>query len=214
MPVGSQLTFDLNLADPLIYGYVQQGLNDGNLSFVVASLVDASFSGPPTYPNFYTIFSAIASSNQFPLLDLEGAIVRTNLDSDADGLPDDWENFSLGSLINNATNDVDGDGFNNLAEYQAGTIPTSITDALRLLSIERSANVAELHFTHAPGRQYSVRWSGDLQTWQTFTNTALFYSSAWLAKTGTNLVYPSPVYAGWRDTNSPSQQRFYRIEVR
>lgn len=211
MPVGSRLTFDLNLDDPLIYGYVQQGLHDGNLSFVVTSLVRASLGGPPTYPNFYTIFSPIASTNQFPVLDLEGAIVRTNVDSDADGLPDDWENFYFGSLLTGATNDVDADGVNNVAEYRAGTNPTAGTDALRLLSIRRETNAAELHFTHAPGRQYSVQWSDDLQNWQSVTNPALFYSSAWLAKTGTNLMYPSPVFAGWRDTNAAGSQRFYRI---
>lgn len=213
MPVGSQLTFDLNLDDPLIYGYVQQGLNDGKLMFTAGSLVEASFGGPPTYPNFYTIFSSIATANEYPLLDIEGEIVRTNLDSDGDGLPDDWENFYFGSLIKGATNDFDGDGASNLAEYQAGTIPTAATNAFRLLSLQCEANTAELHFVHVPGRQYSVLWSSDLQNWQTVTNPALGYSSAWLAKTGTNLAYPAPVFAVWRDTNATSQRRFYRVEA-
>jgi len=214
MPVGSQLTFDLNLDDPLIYGYVQRGLNEGNLSFIAASLVSASFSGPPTYPNFYTLFSIIADPSQYPLLDLEGEILRSGLDSDADGLPDDWENFYFGSLINGATNDVDGDGLKNLAEYQAGTIPTAATNFLTVLSIQRASNTTELHFPFAPGRAYSVRWTEDLQNWQTVTNPALTYSSAWLAKSGTNLAYPSPVYSAWRDTNAAGSKRFYRIGVK
>ncbi len=211
MPVGSQLTFDLNLDDPLIYGYLQNGLNDGNLSFVASALVNASFGGPPNYPNFYTIFSSIASSNEYPLLDIEGEIVRTNLDSDGDGLPDDWENFYFGSLINGTTNDVDADGVNNLAEYQAGTIPTAATNTFRLLSIQHQSTTAELRFTFAPRRQYSVQWSDDLQNWQTVTNPSLSHSSAWLTKTGTNLVYPSPVYSVWHDTSATNQQRFYRV---
>ncbi len=212
MPVGSQLTFDLNLDDPLIYGYVQSGLNDGNLSFIASSLLSASFSGPPNYPNFYTIFSPIASSNQYPLLDIEGEIVRTNVDGDGDGdgLSDDWENFYFGSLINGATNDVDGDGVSNLTEYQAGTLPASAANVFQLLSIRHQSNAAELHFTFAPGRQYSVQWSDDLQNWQTVTNPPLTYSSAWLSKTETSPVYPSPVFAVWRDTNAASQVRFYR----
>ena len=213
MPVGSQLTFDLNLDDPLIYGYVQNGLSDGNLSFVVGSLAGASFSGPPTYPNFYTTFSPIASANQFPLLDIEGEIVRAEVDGDGDGLPDDWENFYFGSLINGATNDADGDGISNLAEYQAGTIPTAATNAFRLLPTQWQGNVADVYFAFASGRQYSVQWSDDLRHWQTVTNPLLAYSSAWLAKTGTNLVYPSPVFAGWRDPNATNRQRFYRVEA-
>ncbi|HVY69229.1 MAG TPA: hypothetical protein VHH73_04840, partial [Verrucomicrobiae bacterium] len=57
MPAGSKLTFDLNLNDPLIYSYVQQGLDQGNLNFVASTLLGGSFSGAPNYPNFYTIFS-------------------------------------------------------------------------------------------------------------------------------------------------------------
>ena len=211
MPVGSQLTFDLNLDDPLIYGYVQAGLNGGNLSFMAASLVAASFSGPPTYPNFYTVFSPIATPGQYPLLDIEGEIVRANSDGDGDGLPDDWENFYFGSLIYGATNDADGDGLNNLAEQQTGTIPTASTNLFKALSIQHEPNAAELHFTFAPGRQYAIRWSDDLQNWQTTTNPSLTYSSAWLAKSGTNLVYPSPVFGVWHDTNAASPQRFYRV---
>jgi len=210
---GTTVTFDLNLADPLIYDYVQDGLNIGNLSFMVASLVPASRGGVITYPNFYTIFSGIADSNQFPLLDIEGEIVRPNLDGDADGLSDDWENFYFGSLANAGTNDFDADGLNNLNEYRAGTTPTVSSNALRLISIQHRSTTNELHFAHAPGRQYSVSWSDNLPTWQTATNPPLIYSSAWLAKTGTNVVYPSPVYAAWRDTNATSQQRFYRIET-
>ena len=63
MPVGSQLTFDLNLNDPQIYRYVQIGLNDGNLSFVLCSLVNASLTGPASYPIFYSPFSSIAECN-------------------------------------------------------------------------------------------------------------------------------------------------------
>ncbi len=213
MPLNSQLTFDLNLNDPLIYRYVQQGLNDGNLSFILSSLLNASMSGPPNYPNFYTIFSSVAAANQFPLLDIDGEIIRPNVDNDGDGLPDDWENFYFGSLANNATNSLTGDGINNLAKYIAGINPTNAGGEFRLLSLQNQAGIAELHFTTAPSRQYNVQWSADLKNWQTVTNPPLNYSSAWLAKTGTNVAYPALVYSVWRDTNAASQQRFYRVNV-
>lgn len=214
MPVGSKLTFDLNLGDPLIYGYVQQALNDGGVRFVAASLLAANFfSGSPNYPDFYTPFSAIADPSEYPLLDLEGAVVRTNLDNDGDGLPDDWEQFHFGSLTNNATTDADGDGLSNAAEYEAGTNPADASSVFRLLSLQREAGAARIQFTFAPNRQYVVQWSDNLVNWQAITNPALTILSAWLTKTQTNAVYPSPVFAEWRDTNAFSQQRFYRIKV-
>jgi hypothetical protein len=146
MPLGSQLTFDLNLDDPLIYSYVQSGLNEGSLTFVASSLLSASFSGPPNYPNFYTSFSPIASADQYPLLDIEGEIVRANVDSDSDGLPDDWENFYFGSLASGATNDVDGDGVSNLSEHQAGTMPNAALSRFKVLKLQHEAEATELHF--------------------------------------------------------------------
>ena len=211
MPLGSQLTFDLNLDDPLIYGYVQRALNEGSLNLMACSLLGASFTGPPNYPNFYTSFSPLAIPEQFPLLDIDGEVVRTNMDSDADGLPDDWENFYFASLASGATNDVDGDGINNLAEYQAGTIPIAGASQFKVLLLQHQANAVELHFSLASSRHYSIGWSDDLQTWQTITNPPLTFSSAWLAKTTPNVTYPAPVYGIWRDSNATNAQRFYRV---
>lgn len=44
-------------------------------------------------------------------------------DDDADGLPDAWELEMFGDLSQDGDDDFDGDGFDNLAEYQAGTDP-------------------------------------------------------------------------------------------
>ncbi len=44
-------------------------------------------------------------------------------DTDADGLPDAWEQYYYGTLANDETSDSDGDGRNLLAEYQGGTSP-------------------------------------------------------------------------------------------
>jgi hypothetical protein len=214
MPAGSQLTFDLNLDDPLIYGYLQRGLNDGNLSFVATCFVMASQApAPPTYPTFYTIFSQIASPDQFPLLEIEGAVVRDQVDSDTNGLADDWENFHFGSLLNSATGDADGDGHNNLAEFNAGTVPTSATNSLRILTLDRKPDASELHFTFAPSRNYTVLWSTNLLTWEVIANTSLHYSSAWLSKSVSNPTYPSPVFAVWKDMDATNGARFYRVSA-
>jgi len=181
---------------------------------MVSSLVNAGYlTGDANWPDFYTIFDEFISSNQFPLLDIEGTVVRTNLDSDNDGLPDDWEQFYFGRLGIGATNSFAGDGVSNFSKYLAGTNPTNSANNFRLLSIGQTAGATRLRFTFAPSRQYSIQWSDDLQHWQTITNPALLYLSDWLTKTGTNMVYPSPVYASWSDTNAPGRQRFYRIST-
>lgn len=47
-------------------------------------------------------------------------------DTDGDGLSDDWELGHFPDLSQNATGDPDGDGFNNLAEFTAGSDPNNI----------------------------------------------------------------------------------------
>jgi hypothetical protein len=49
----------------------------------------------------------------------------TPLDTDADGLPNAWEQLYFGSLAQTAAADPDGDGYSNLAEFQAGTSPVN-----------------------------------------------------------------------------------------
>jgi hypothetical protein len=47
------------------------------------------------------------------------------LDSDGDGMPDDWESqYGLDPFVKDAGEDPDGDGVTNLQEYHAGTEPT------------------------------------------------------------------------------------------
>jgi FG-GAP-like repeat len=44
-------------------------------------------------------------------------------DTDADGVPDSYEQFYYGTLTNNATSDTDGDGKTLLIEYTNGSLP-------------------------------------------------------------------------------------------
>ena len=55
-------------------------------------------------------------------------------DTDADGLPDDWETQYFGSLSQGDRGDPDGDGYSNLAEYRNGTNPAVAETAPPYLS--------------------------------------------------------------------------------
>ena len=46
-------------------------------------------------------------------------------DSEGDGMADCWEeDFGLNPLVDDANDDLDGDGWSNLKEYERGTDPT------------------------------------------------------------------------------------------
>lgn len=69
------------------------------------------------------------------------------VDSDGDGLPDEWEKlYGLDSTRRNANEDADGDGWTNIAEYNAGTNPT-VADNLVAMSL-----VSLVHTVDTGGR--------------------------------------------------------------
>ena len=49
-------------------------------------------------------------------------------DTDSDNLPDAWEIDNFGDLMQGPSNDPDGDGYSNLAEYNENTAPMDATD--------------------------------------------------------------------------------------
>jgi hypothetical protein len=60
--------------------------------------------------------------------DKDGQGNACDTDDDGDGMPDTWENlYGLKSLVNDANDDKDGDGWTNIQEYNKGTIPNDPT---------------------------------------------------------------------------------------
>jgi hypothetical protein len=202
VPINSKFTFDLNLDDPLVRHYVQEALNQGRLRLMVSGLHGSGGQQSTVgFPGFFTHFSAVGDG---PVLELEGAVVRPE-DSDGDGLPDDWEQFYFNSLSQNGTNDTDGDGRDNLAEFLAGTNPNDAAQKLIIASSSHEISGAFiLQFPFAASRHYVVEYSGNLQNWLSLTNPSLTY-------------YSAPGVAQWRDDGSQtgglSSNRFYRIRT-
>ena len=90
VPSGTTIRFELNLADPFVRQYLQDGCNSGRLRFTITGLHTSEFGGTPAWPEFYTRDSILGTP---PTLEIEGVAIRAN-DSDADGLPDDWEDVT------------------------------------------------------------------------------------------------------------------------
>lgn len=109
------------------------------------------------------------------------------VDSDGDGLPDQWEDDlingdttgRLHSLADvNPNDDLDGDGQTNLQEYLAGTYALDQSDGLRLQLVGLKDGVAHLRFLAIPSRSYSISSSSNM-------NESIPQSFS-LAATGTN----------------------------
>lgn len=197
VPAGAKITFDLNVADPLVVAYLQAALDAGRLRLLLSSLHGTSGQfGSPQYPDFATRFN---DAVVYPTgLEINGVAVRP-LDSDGDGLPDDWENFYFGNLASTAVGDPDGDGAKTLDEFRAATDPTRADSVLRLLAPVRGAGLTTLRFPHAAGRSHAVLFTEDFGSWLPLTNAPLF-------RIGTPLMELTDDAAG-------AAKRFYRVRA-
>ena len=126
-------------------------------------------------------------------------------DSDQDGLPDEWEiAFGLNHLLDDAKNDLDGDGANNSHEYLAGTIPNNPESYLQLRLELGHTKKNEIVFTMQNGRSYMVELADSLKgPW-----TAISTNSFLLATEDNEEIKRIPINA-----NSNKNRRFYRLKV-
>ena len=206
VPVGSVFTFDLDVSDPLIAGHLARSLASGRLSLMVSSLSPAKqvtpggtgLGGSGAYPQWST-----REDNLFPgpVLEVDGVLVG-DADTDADGLPDDWERWAFGDLAAAAAGDPDGDGASNLVEWAAGTDPRSAGDVLRVTS-GGSEQRPSLRWSFRPNRTYTVEQRTNLKDWVPAPG---------------DLSYPEKGVAEWIAAAEPAGQsapgaRFLRVRV-
>ena len=114
---------------------IEQEMIDANPSDALTNLVDVAGSGDYDGDGLTNLqewesktdpLRGDSDGDRVP--DGEDPWPLTNRDTDGDGLPDDWETYhglnpGSASGANGASGDPDGDGINNLAEFQLGGAP-------------------------------------------------------------------------------------------
>ena len=88
-------------------------------------------------------------------------------DDDNDRMPDDWERQypGLNPTISDASQDNDGDGQPNYAEYLAGTSPLNPSSVFAAKEIVAVPDEVTLEWSSTPGKTYRIWRSDDLATW-------------------------------------------------
>lgn len=161
-------------------------------------LVNGALTGTPTGGGTSSFTIRLTDSTSTSVTQAFTLTVPTG-DSDNDGIPDSWETtngLTVGS--NDSALDADGDGQNNLAEYQAGTDPQSSASVFSVTSMSApAAGQVTISWNAVAGKTYQISTSTDLNQW---TNTG------------------SPVSAGSTGTasatiNATGGHRFYRVSV-
>jgi len=109
-----------------------------------------------------------------------------------------------------ATADPDGDGQNNLAEYLAGTDPTSSTSALRIISAVRQGNDIAISWSTAGGHTNVMQVSAGDGNGNYATNNFADISGSTTIVSGSGNAITNYTDVGGA-SNTPS--RFYRIRL-
>jgi hypothetical protein len=151
---------------------------------------------PPAGSNF--TFS-VTDRGKFERVDLRVTIGL--VDTDGDGMPDDWEQqfFGLAASTNGYNGDFDGDGLSNGREFVAGTSPTDAQSVFEFIAPTRLLNnTVVINWSSVSNRFYAVWRSQNL-----------------LAGFGrlTNGLPATPPSNAYVDPVPPSGAVFYRITV-
>ena len=146
------------------------------------------------------------------------ATVRMGPDTVGDGIPNSWRQHHFGSATTTnastcATCDADGDGLSNAQEYGAGTNPADSNSVLRIqstgLQVTGGTNNVVITWPSVTGVRYTVRFKDQATDATLWTPVATQFDG-----TGSTLLwYDNGTLTGFPPENSPTGQRYYRVDV-
>jgi hypothetical protein len=121
------------------------------------------------------------------------------MDSEPDGMDDDWEVAYFGNLLRSGVGDFDSDGSSDLDEFLAGTDPTNSGSVLRVLTVSPAGGAStRVIWVGSPTRRYRVEYKDDLA------------ALAWFEVNGT--VSWNGHVGSITDASAPAiGHRFYRV---
>jgi uncharacterized repeat protein (TIGR01451 family) len=125
------------------------------------------------------------------------------LDSDGDGIPDDWE-LAYGLNPTNALDaawDSDCDGWTNLQEYQAGRNPIVFENMRLTQPWLTSAGQLVATMEAQPGRRFTVETSTNLSSWLPL-QTGLVWTQQQALVLAPKIVAPAAFFRLRLDTNA------------
>jgi YD repeat-containing protein len=127
--------------------------------------------------------------------------VRLVTDTDNDGLADSFELAYFGNLSRNGLGDFDGDGFSDLAEYFAGTVPTNSTSLLRMERVVTNTVMqTTVSWLSVSGRTYRVQFKNTLNDlgWNDLPGDVMASNTS---------AFKTDI------TSQGESQRYYRVQV-
>ena len=117
-----------------------------------------------------------------------------NPDSDGDRMADAWEIFYFETITaQDGTGDFDHDGFSDLSEFLAGTLPKDSTSALKMLPTpEINGSSVTVQWSAVSGKTYRLQFKNSLNdlNWSSVSGdvTSTGTTASKLDPTGANLT--------------------------
>jgi hypothetical protein len=148
---------------------------------------------------FQTNLTAEFRALNFPTSDstYDELMGKVRADSDGDSLPDGWEYTHFGGATNaTAGADPDGDGFNNLQEYLAGTDPRNSASVLAITGIQ------------CDGQGVRVDWKGGVLATQYLERIATLMDTGLLWTAIVTNLPPTPLTTNVTAATTTNQMLF------